>query len=308
MGLFGPPNVEKMKAKRDVKGLIKAMGYEKDATVRKSAVEALGEIRDEASLDPLINALKDSNKYIRKAAAEALGKIGDARAVEPLIVALKNSERLVLPYASEALSKIGALAVEPLIAALKDSDDVLRQYAVDALAKIGDVRAVESLIATLRDDNMKVRKHAAEALGKIGDVRAIEPLKTVLKDKHVRKHALDALGKLGWQPDKSEAGAYYWIALGNWNNCVIIGASAIEPLITTLDDPNWDIRASAARALVSIYRKAALSEEDRLRILSKRDEIISPRKEHDDSGDNDCGNFPTHTDRYVVRDGLDFPL
>jgi hypothetical protein len=27
MGLFGPPDVEKMKAKGDVKGLIKALGY-----------------------------------------------------------------------------------------------------------------------------------------------------------------------------------------------------------------------------------------------------------------------------------------
>jgi len=31
MPLFGPPNVEKLKAKRDVKGLIKALGYQKGA-------------------------------------------------------------------------------------------------------------------------------------------------------------------------------------------------------------------------------------------------------------------------------------
>ena len=31
MGLFGPPNVEKLKAKSDIDGLIKALAYEKDS-------------------------------------------------------------------------------------------------------------------------------------------------------------------------------------------------------------------------------------------------------------------------------------
>ena len=41
MWLFGPPNVEKMKAKRDVKGLIKALHYENDGNVRSAAAMAL---------------------------------------------------------------------------------------------------------------------------------------------------------------------------------------------------------------------------------------------------------------------------
>lgn len=55
---FGPPNVEKLKAKGNVKGLIKALGYEKDATIRQAADEVLGEIGDTRAVEPLIAAIK----------------------------------------------------------------------------------------------------------------------------------------------------------------------------------------------------------------------------------------------------------
>ena len=40
MPLFGPPNIEKLKEKRDVEGLIKALRH-KDAKIRCDAAEAL---------------------------------------------------------------------------------------------------------------------------------------------------------------------------------------------------------------------------------------------------------------------------
>jgi HEAT repeat protein len=76
MPLFGPPNVEKLKAKRDAPGLIKALGYQKDGHVREAAAEALGQIRDARAVEPLIAALKDPYANVRKAAAEALEALG----------------------------------------------------------------------------------------------------------------------------------------------------------------------------------------------------------------------------------------
>ena len=90
MGLFGPPNIEKMKAKRDVQGLIEALGYQKDASIRSAAARALGELKDVQAVEPLIATLKDSDSKVSELAAEALGKIGDARAVEPLIAAAQG--------------------------------------------------------------------------------------------------------------------------------------------------------------------------------------------------------------------------
>jgi HEAT repeat protein len=46
-------DVEKMEAKRDVNGLIKALAYRKDALVRQRAAEALGEIGDARAVDAM---------------------------------------------------------------------------------------------------------------------------------------------------------------------------------------------------------------------------------------------------------------
>ena len=42
---FGPPNIEKLKEKRDVKGLIKALSH-KEWNIRRDAAKALGELND----------------------------------------------------------------------------------------------------------------------------------------------------------------------------------------------------------------------------------------------------------------------
>jgi HEAT repeat protein len=78
MGLFGPPDVEKMKVKRDVKGLIKALGYRKYKWVRERAARALGQIGEARAVAPLLTALRDSSRDVCQTAAEALVKIGCA--------------------------------------------------------------------------------------------------------------------------------------------------------------------------------------------------------------------------------------
>jgi len=47
-----------MKAKRDVKGLIKALNYKKDDSVRRKAAWALGLIGDKRAVKPLIRRPK----------------------------------------------------------------------------------------------------------------------------------------------------------------------------------------------------------------------------------------------------------
>jgi len=103
MRLFRP-NIEELKARKDVKGLIRAL---KNIwwDVRKEAALALGEIGDEKAVEPLIEALKDSSWSVRWSAAFALEKIGDERAVEPLIEALKDNDSLVRLEAACALKK-----------------------------------------------------------------------------------------------------------------------------------------------------------------------------------------------------------
>lgn len=204
MGLFGPPNVDKMKAKGDVGGLIKALNYENGHGVRKAAAVALVRIGAPA-VESLASALYDRNRDVRLAAIEALGAIGDARAVAPLIAALnailrqrKGCDSQMCRAAAEALGRIGdARAVNSLIAALEAVYSNAQQAAADALVRIG-LPAVTPLIAALEAVNSDVQQAAAEALVRLG-TPAVEPLAAALNHSnvYVRTRVAGALARFG---------------------------------------------------------------------------------------------------------------
>jgi hypothetical protein len=121
--LFGPPDVENLKAKKDVEGLTKALEYKKDNDVREKVAAAIREIRDERAVRPLIRVLEGEDAAVRAEAAVALGKLRDEKAVRPLIRVLKDEDEDVREKAIVALGEIrDERAIEPIIHALKDKD------------------------------------------------------------------------------------------------------------------------------------------------------------------------------------------
>jgi HEAT repeat protein len=145
MGIFGEPNIEKMKAKRDVEGLIKVLKrQERYSPVAWDAIKALGEIGDTEVVECLIQTLKDKKWIARERAIYALEKVGDERAIEVLIGVLKGTVQSfnnlafnVQDGAARALGRIGdARAVDPLIRAVKGSVSA-RYGALEALGKMG---------------------------------------------------------------------------------------------------------------------------------------------------------------------------
>jgi HEAT repeat protein len=248
-GLFGPPNVEKLKAEGNVNGLVKALNYQKDATIRQTATKALLEIgyaREAAeALDNmegqqvealLLVVLEDKDSYARDVAVQALAKRGWQPGKDKIAAIY-----WITKHQWDRCVEIGTPAVEPLITALKDKDSTVCENAAKALGKIGDARAVEPLSDTLKDkrfnkaiESIRVRRSAVEALGQIGDARAIEPLSDVLREGD--SDAARALGQIG-------------------------DARAVEPLIDALsyrpESPGSEfgavaVRENAAKALGQI--------------------------------------------------------
>ena len=95
MPLFGPPNVEKLKANGDAPGLRKALEHPGHWRVRRDAAEALGRIGDASAVACLVAALRDDTSSVRQAAAEALGQIRDISAAGPLMALLKDQSLAV---------------------------------------------------------------------------------------------------------------------------------------------------------------------------------------------------------------------
>src|SRR5512143_248609 len=152
MALFGSPDIDKLKARRDIKGLLGALKYKNDPAVRKNAALALAELADR--LPPASLSI----------------------AIAPLIAAFNDTELSVLPAVVQALSAIGQPAVLPLISALRATPDRVREGSARCLGRIGASLTepaylrlpIDPLVGALKDSSYLVRRSAAWALGRIG--------------------------------------------------------------------------------------------------------------------------------------------
>jgi HEAT repeat protein len=198
MGLFRSrvPDIEKLKVKRDVRGLVAALTYEEPADapaaarvnrpVVAAATRALFELSadlDASAVQPLGHVLGDANALANAAPNPVIG----------------HGEPRVRWCAAALLRKIGEPAVQPLVNALSDYDDGVRREVIGGLRDIGEP-ALAPITTALHSESWSVRHHAAEALGEVGNPRAIDALAGVLAedpDGYVRAAAVVALGRIG---------------------------------------------------------------------------------------------------------------
>lgn len=194
---------EPVETKVTISALIEAL-KDKKSSVRRDAALALGELRDEAAIGPLIEALKKAQQWelnrrpgsVQESMRLALLKIGKVND-DPFIKRLKTGDATVRSIVIRVLAELKSKkAVEPLVSLLKDYHWGIRSSAADALGMIGDKRAVKPLSATLKGKEQWIRISAARSLGMIGDKRAVEPLISLLKDEKAGSYAASALGEI----------------------------------------------------------------------------------------------------------------
>ena len=259
-GLFGHPDVVKLEAKRNVEGLIKALGYHHDRgrLVRVDAAKALGKIGDTRAVEPLIATLKKESigHNVRVAAAEALGKIGDARAMEPLIAILKENESIYIrEAAADALGKFGdARAVEPLVAILKQEKYwPIRQAAAEALDALGWKPGEDAVGAAYW-----ILKKEWDECVPLGSV-AVEPLIAALQYWEERAYASSATLQMAGPFSTDSYNESLMVSMQDNRSCVCRAAEAlgqigdsraVVPLIKTFNADKWpDVRTATVLAL-----------------------------------------------------------
>ena len=280
MPLFGPPNVKKLAAKHDLKGLIKALGYQKDSGVRRAAAFDLGKLGDARAVEPLIGALRDVSSGVRDGAVLALEAIGDARVVEPLIDALGDHDATVQKRAAKALVSLrwqptsaaqgmvwylaDALNREPWDAVLRLAASDVSEFAaiiagpsihasfaaVKALGEIQGTAATDALVESgLRHPDKYLREAAIDALGAIGDDRAVRPLIGMLDDSDGRVWcaAIGALGAIGDPIAATPVAKMFWkLSSGNLPQGVLGTLSVIVCSLLKMGDAGIDALSEAA--------------------------------------------------------------
>jgi hypothetical protein len=125
-----------------------------------------GAIVTQEQFAKLMKDLASEDSDVRSDAADALGEIHNALSTQPLIqVLLNDKSEEVRSSAADALGmKRATEALDALIKATSDSDVIVRDSAVEALDALGDARAEEALKRALTDEEEMVRDSAATAL------------------------------------------------------------------------------------------------------------------------------------------------
>ncbi|MCG9130755.1 HEAT repeat domain-containing protein [Candidatus Poribacteria bacterium] len=264
--------------------------------VKRQFVDFLEEIGSPGT-DALVFMLQDPSRSIRRKAVEALGEIGeDARkagknydtAAIALTTALKDDSPEVFREAVQELDDVAptsakslAFVVPALIEVRRRGSSNTRDDIIDALGRIGEALAKngqetdtirDALILSMDDDSTKVRTNV---IVELSDIRAASPetfaaLIPALSDdaKSVRARAEDVLIKLG----KSRAASITPMlvdALTNNPSAATRGhivdvlgaigealvkkgesdAMVVKPLLVALTDTDSDVRRNAADEL-----------------------------------------------------------
>jgi HEAT repeat protein len=177
MALF-EPNIAKLKEKRNIKGLTKAL-ENKSTGIQVQAAKALGDLYAKKAVDALLIALTDWNDDVQIAAAEALGKIGKEKAIKPLIFALKEKNPRLKKTIISALGEIGYDAVTPLIELLDESEGEMQEHVINAIIELGEF-AKRQIKGRLFDHKSKNRLTLLKVFAKIGDQESIDILLDII--------------------------------------------------------------------------------------------------------------------------------
>jgi HEAT repeat protein len=199
MGLFGPPNVDKLKGKRDFKGLAKAI-TDDDPEIRDQAKQAIVELGSPDAVPPMLDALDgEQGEEVVLIAADALRGIGDpAAAALVQSVKLDTAQRKLV--AAGMLGRMGdEYGLEPLRELAAHPDLEHRIVGAMALGTLGSSGAVDALVEMLGDGEAAVRYTATFNLGRVGDARAEPALSEVAgsdSEPKVREGATEALQQI----------------------------------------------------------------------------------------------------------------
>ena len=158
MGLFRPPNIDRLVAQGNADALVRAT-RSKDPEVRAQARAALMEMQER-----LIKSLSTTNYRRLLSTRQALVAIGSP-AVPRLVEILGEGHVHWRQDAAFMLGEIGDRAAAPaLCEALRHPDPMLRAVAAQALGKIADPSSAHALELAQRDAESGVAAAAERAL------------------------------------------------------------------------------------------------------------------------------------------------
>lgn len=255
---LGSPDIAKLAEKADIKGLVRVLSREKDATLRAAAAQALADLAAAEALDGLVVALSDPAPEVRQAVVGALAALGGEAVVEPLVGAAQDADEAVAQAAARALGALGdARAVQPLLALAEGERPYLRELAVEALAALGEP-AMEALARLLLSAAEPERERGRALFGRVGEA-ALPFLGRLLKadQRDTRWRAVEAVARIAGQAATAMlvdalGDSDYFVQQAAQEALVARGEEALPLLCEALSRPSTTLRREAIAVLERI--------------------------------------------------------
>lgn len=256
--IYAAKALGEIKDERSIEPLIKCLrNKEENEEVLINAAISLGQIKNERSIEALISCLKDNavNFYVRREAARILGQINEPRVIESLISVISNMEiQNILKNLTG--QDFGRDQVKWQLW-WEENLNKTSQHNVEM-----DKFSLEDLLAViLKDKNRDVRLQAIKKIADIKDPAVIDALSSLLKDEdlYVKMAAIRGLGRImaevqNEDPDIRKAAIR--MDMGK-----VKKPEVIEPLIALLKDENPMIRIVTAQSLAPMIIEAGSNDE-----------------------------------------------
>jgi HEAT repeat protein len=201
------------------------------------AIEALAKIKPDNGADLITELFADSNYFVSLKATFAYQEITSKNVVEHMFELLNKDGLSNRTKMAEMIGKPrSGNIIDFSIDLLKINDPIIRRNAAELLGKVKSEKAAKPLIGLLRDDNLFVYRTAADALANINPGKTIAALIALLKNEGgvVKLSVPFALRAMALKLETPTL------------------ESAVGPLISLLDDENPGVRKLAAEALGEI--------------------------------------------------------
>lgn len=149
----------------EVRRALTAAAAAQDASLRRTAIWAIGNIGDASSMDAVLPALKSDDAGVRSMAAWAIGSMEPQKAPAPLLGALQDSDPRVRRTATWALYSIEDPASLPALEAAfaQETDTGIQRDMVRAMGNMGDA-ATDALTRLVSSNDKEIRAAAISAL------------------------------------------------------------------------------------------------------------------------------------------------
>lgn len=269
--------------------LIIDRAWSSKAEVRAMAILLLGLLKDERSLEPLLEISSEedfaedakraliyigkdkpetllplfdkNNPYLRRFICDVASDVAAPIYYDKLLEMLTDSDGHVRAVAARGLASIGDMsAVFHINRLLEDEYSDVQEAAIDALSRMKDGVDKGAIIENLRSPKQSLRKNSALLLGKMGMEGAVDALGFALKDESVvvRRAVVSALALI----NAGESMRHLTRALTDEDPGIrsqaalslgaMAGKDALQPLSLLLSDPEDMVRVATARSLGSL--------------------------------------------------------